>query len=98
MSRFGEIELRGRMRPDRYLAVSRSAGSQTGYAPMHPVRDRAKRVVVERGHLTRVDSAVGEHAVPPFPDGRGAHLDRVEPGRQLGLEQQSMCVVDMTRD
>ena len=98
VSRFGEVELRGRVRPDGDLAVSRCGGSESGHAPVHPVRDRAERVVVERGHLARVDRAVGQHAVPPLPDGRGAHPDGVEPGRQLGLEQQPMRVVDVTGD
>ena len=56
--------------------------------PVQPVGDGAEGVVVERGHVTGVDPAVGEQAVPAFPDGGGAHGDGVDPGRAFLLGEQ----------
>ena len=89
------IDAVDRLRGDPDARVSGLHRRQPSQDAVHPVRHRAERVVVERGHLARVDAAVGQHRVPPFPDRRRAHRDRVEPGRALPLEQQPSGDVDM---
>lgn len=34
---------------------------------MHELSDGAKGVVVERSHLARIDSPIGEHRIPSLP-------------------------------
>ena len=58
--------------------------------PVEPVGDGTQGVVVEGGHLARIDRPVGEHRVPAFPGGGGAHGDRVEPRGALSLEEKAV--------
>jgi hypothetical protein len=88
MTRRGRGQAPGRCRPDQQLAIAGSGRCQARHRAMQPVGHRTEGVVVERRHLARVDGAVGQHAVPAFPGGGGAHCHRVQPGRAAGLEQQ----------
>ena len=62
--------------------------AQPGHAFVQPGAHGAVGVVIERGHLARVDGAVRQHGVPALPDGGGAHGDGIQPRGQLGLQQQ----------
>ena len=86
--RLGRRDARTGARGDPQRPVARLGGGETRDRAVQPVGHRAERVVVERGHLARVDRAVREHRVPALPDRRRAHRHRVEPRRVLPLEQQ----------
>src|SRR5215204_5106794 len=55
---------------DGERAVAGGEGGEAADDAVQVVGDGAECVVVERGHVARVDAPVGEHGVPPLP-GRG---------------------------
>ena len=76
--------------------VAGGGGLDAGDDLVEPVGDGAEGVVVEGGHVAGVDGAVGQHGVPAFPDGGGAHGHGVQPGRAGVLQQQPVGVVDVS--
>ena len=82
-----------RLDEDVLVAGGALVGLDAGHHPVHPLADRAVRVVVERVHRAVLEAAVRLLAVPPLPDRGGALLHRVEPRRVLlAVEQQVRLV------
>jgi len=93
--RLGLGQAATRLRGDEHLRVTGCEWSEAAHDPVHPVGDRAERIVVEGGHLSGVYRAVREHRIPSFPDSGRAHGYRVEPGRALALEEELVRLVSV---
>ena len=51
--------------------------------------------MVERGHLSGIDRAVGKEAIPALPDGGRPHRHRIEPRRAFTLREQVVSDVNL---
>jgi len=54
---------------------------------MHPPRHCSQRIVIEARHLPGIDPPIRQHTIPPLPNRRCTHGDRVQPARILPLHQ-----------
>ena len=62
---------------------------------VHPVRDRAVGIVIERVHVGAPHRAVGLYAVPVLPDRRRALGDGIEPRGIFATKQKVICRPDV---
>ena len=61
------------------LPIPRSGRRQTTHPAMQPVGHSSQGIVIERGHLARIDRAIWAEAVPALPDGGRTHRHGIEP-------------------
>ena len=62
--------------------------TDAAYIPIQPFTDCTIGIVVIGIHAVAPETAVRFDAVPVFPDGGGAHLYLIEPGRIIILHQK----------
>src|SRR6266567_7284542 len=82
-------EITARTWSDFEVAIARSGRCKPANRAMQPVGDGSESVVVERGHLSRVDRTIRALAIPAFPNGGSSHHHRIEPGRAFMLGEQA---------
>src|SRR5262245_41407499 len=76
------------MRRDLQRSITRRGRCEAGDDSMEPVTNGAEGVVIERRHWAGIEWPVWEEAVPPLPDRRRSHRDRIQPGRAFTLEEE----------
>src|SRR5207248_11007863 len=75
---------------DIEAAIAWRSRCQPAHRALQPVGNSTKRVVIEGGHLARIDRAIGTLAVPAFPDSGGSHRHRIEPRGAFALGEQAV--------
>src|SRR5450755_1574430 len=73
---------------DCQVTISWSSGSETTHSSVQPVGDGTQSIVVERGHVSRIDRTIWKQAIPALPDGGGPHRHGIEPRRTCALHKQ----------
>jgi len=84
------------VRGNKDTRVTRFKWRDAADRAMQPISHRAQGVMVETCHLAGIDSAVRQHGIPPLPDRRRSHVDRIEPRGAVALQQQAIRVIEVS--
>src|SRR5690606_32551663 len=81
---------------DVFISWRISVSFDPGNALVHPVANGAVCIMLTGVHSRSLECAVRLNAIPPFPDGGGAPLHRIQPRRVCFLKQELVGAVGVT--
>src|SRR5271154_6497120 len=92
----GESAAEVRLDEDVLVARRSRIDANSSHHAIHPITDRAVRIVIERVHALLFERAVRLEPIPTLPDSGRTVLDRIQPRRKVLASEQAVGFLQMT--